>query len=187
MDLDINLLVKKNNYYKIERLFQQGRRLTVLLGIIAVIILTGLFVIQQNLKRKIDVLASEKLEIEADLASKKDIEGKIRLLNNKMVAMKTVVDQSPDYGVYYDRLQKYLPKTSEDGVLTKVSFTSPNFAVIELEFADILSLTRFLGVVESKEFLNEFNSIKLSNIIFANSTEVLTLKVSLEFNNEVQN
>jgi hypothetical protein len=50
-----------------------------------------------------------------------------------------------------------------------------------------MTLTRFLGVVESKEFLNEFNSIKLSNIIFANSTEVLTLKVSLEFNNEVQN
>lgn len=186
MDLDINLLVKKNNYYKIERLFQQGRRLTVVIGVIVVILLAGLFIAQQNLKKNLDALANEKVSLKAELTSKKPTSDKIKLLNSKMVALRTVTDQSPDFSVYYDRLRKYLPQDSADGTLNRLSFSSPNLATIELEFPDVLALTKFLGVLESKEFLQEFSSIKLSNIVFANAPDALTLKVSLEFNNEIQ-
>ena len=51
---------------------------------------------------------------------------------------------------------------------------------------ELINITKFLGVLESKDFLKEFTSIKLSNIVFAGGPEALTLKVSLEFNNEVQ-
>lgn len=187
MDLDINLLVKKNNYYKIERYFQQGRRITVVIGVIVVLLLAALFIAQQNLKKKLDAYADEKISLKSDLNTKKTTADKIKLLNSKMVALKTVTDQSPDFGVYYERLNKYLPQDSVDGTLNRMSFSSPNIATIELEFPDVLSLTKFLGVLESKEFLKEFSSIKLSNIVFANGPEALTLKVSLEFNNEVQN
>ncbi len=186
MDLDINLLVKKNNYYKIERYFQQGRRITVVVGVIVVLLLAALFIAQQNLKKKLDASADEKISLKTELNAKKPISDKIKLLNSKMVALKTVTDQSPDFAVYYERLNKYLPHDGADGTLNRISFSSPNIATIELEFPDVLALTKFLGVLESKDFLKEFTSIKLSNIVFAGGPEALTLKVSLEFNNEVQ-
>lgn len=186
MDLDINLLVKKNNYYRIERIFQQGRRLTVVLGFFAVLLLTLILFLQQGVKRNIDTFASERTNLQKEINSKQEAESKIRLLNSKLLAMDGVMSTAPDYGTYYDRLVRFLPSKPEDGTLTKMNFSSPNLVVVELEFPDILALTKFLGTIESKDFLSQFDSIRLSNIVFATSPEVLTLKVHLAFHNESQ-
>ena len=186
MEIDINLLVKKNNYYRIERLFQQARHLTVFLGIVAVLLLLLIFVLQNDKKHQIEVVAAEKIQLEKELVSYKETEMKIKLLNSKVNALNNLKHEAPRYNTYFNQLEKYLPKDPAEGTLKRLSFNSPNIATIEVTFPDILSYTKFLGVTESKEFLDEFESVRFNNIILS-SSEQLSLTVYLTFNNATQN
>lgn len=184
MNIDINLLTNRGNYYRIENLFQKGRRITVGLGIVTMILLAVLLFFKQSTRAQIEARIQQKQELEADLATFDERTQKIKLIGNKLIEMNKIQKEAPDFGSYYTTIEKYLPTDPSQGELKKVSLNSPASAVIELDFPDILALTRFMGVVESDEFLNDFESIRFSNIVFTKGNDDLSLTIHVTFGNE---
>ena len=132
------------------------------------------------------VVAADKTALENEMRGYVKTEEKIKLFNYRVLAMHRIMDSAPDFENYYNRLEKYMPTASSEGILKKISLSEPRAVVADLEFPDILSLTKFLGTMESKEFLDEFESVRISSIVFASTPDILKLSVNLVFKGETQ-
>lgn len=181
MDYDINLLLKTRNYYKIDRALHKARIMTMVLGICTILVLVLIVILKQGLVGKINQVTKQKQALKSELAGRKKDELIIKEINSKMLAMNKIVDDSPPYIEYYGLLQKHLPSSAEEGSLNRITMNYPNIAILELDFPSTLALSAFLGKLESKEFLNNFESIRFNNIIFSSDVETLSLTVQLSF------
>lgn len=159
----LNLLVNRENYQKIEKIFSFIRILFYIqLSFLAVLFLF-FFISTLRQNNAINGLLEQKKTLLQALQTKKDDEAKLIYLQDKYSTIKNFLKDDARSLPYYDLLNSSLSSSTGSAGL-KSFLISKNreveFSVAFINFNDLLSFFRF---IESDSFLKNFEQVSLKS------------------------
>lgn len=159
----INLLYKKKDYQNIERIFINLRRFTFALGAVSVLLLLIIFVLKTGAKSKYEEKLSTKQQHLTQLLAKKDIETKAIYFNEKSTVLKSYLKDDINFLPYYQKLQTYLPVSTDYTSIELINFDNERNAEIVLSFSNYDDFYRHLSRFENEQFLGIFENLMIDS------------------------
>ena len=163
MKKGINLLVKQEQYLKFENAFKQLKVVLVVFCLVAVVEYLGLYLVVHRQKQKADELQSANRSLLAFLVQNKEVEANISYFSGKEKQLSSILKSDVNFYPYYQLLTDSLHLHAPEAKLTALTIDSTRSSTFTLEFPNFQSLLTFFRFAESESFLNNFNSLIMSN------------------------
>lgn len=172
----INLLTKKKDYQKKEKIFFLLRKISIFFSFLVLVLLLATFLFEQKLKNQYQQLLSKKETLLTQLLSKKELEKKVVYLNNKGAIFDKILTQDVNFLPYYKILVDYFPISSDSATIESVTFNNKKETELVLNFFNYQDLYDSLSHLEDEKFLSLFEELYLD---WLNLTEEKTRNYQL--------
>lgn len=159
----LNLLTNREDYQKIERLFEFVRVFFYIQLGILVILFILFFVSLASQNNKINTLLSQKKISLESLKDKEADETKLLYIQNKYQALKAYLKEDAQSLPYYNLLNSALSKSTESATLKSFLISKNRDVSFTVSFAHFDELLSFFRFIESDEFLKNFEKVSLKN------------------------
>jgi len=160
----INLLTYKENYRQIEKFFLYLRVSTIVVVFIFISAICYFTVTMKGLTDKYNSLVKRKTMLMADVDNKKETEAKIIYIQDKYTALKTFLKDDARILPYYDLLISVLPQSTTSAKLEDFNVDTQRNIDFKFSFQNLSDLTDFFKLVESDNFLKNFEKLTLGGI-----------------------
>lgn len=161
--ISLNLLGSRKervSYYKYVQIFKYFLLgFTCLLALF--VLVAGVMSVNQNNTRT--DLQKKKNELIAALAIKREDEGKLIYLSNKLSFYKDFQKDNVQFLPYFNLLKDTLKTASQSGQLEKFDVNKDRVVKFTLEFSDMNEMLGSFGFIESGAFLDKFEKLSLES------------------------
>lgn len=161
MKKNINLLYKKSNYRRAERMFLFLRRATYILAGGVLLSVLALFMLTTRQNTQYEALLKAKQKLVEDLISKQEIETKLAYISGKMSLIKSLEAKNPNYLKYYHIIEAALPTGSESVKINSFVIDESRTMSATILFLTKADLYTFMDTIERAEFADKFQSLSV--------------------------
>ncbi len=160
----INLLTYKENYQQIERFFFFLRLFT----IITIFVFTGVLyyfsTTMSKLSKKYNEVLERKKTLLSEINKKKETEAKIIYIKDKYTALNTFLKDDASILPYYNLLTSVLSQSTASAKLDDFHVDTQRNIDFKFSFQNLTDLIDFFKLVESDDFLKNFEKLTLGGI-----------------------
>lgn len=185
MKKSINLLIRRYSYEYREKVFSRIRIAIVVIGFLCVLSLVMIYSLKTNVNIQKQKLLSKKEEYLSELLTKKDIEKKVSLLDEKSTTLVNILNNDVDFLEYYHFLQSHLPLSTGSAQLSQMQFDNKRKVSFTLNFSRFNDFYQTLQDFEKDQFLDNFDSVSLGSFVV--SPEVSNESFKIVFNGSLKN
>lgn len=178
----INLFSKKKQQEPIPTLAITMRSYGILFTSITVVlaIISGIILYFQY--QQLRQLEDEVAQLQQFISSDAQIQGNIVFFVNKKEQLRKFLQDDADFEKYYTLLQNQLSQSGADTKLETMSLDLQGNTNFTIQFTEFDSSQRLLDLFESREFLDNFEILKLQSFMVGQqSTGVFELKFGGKF------
>lgn len=159
----LNLLTNREDYQKIEHLFEFIRWFFYIqLGILVILFVFFLISLANQNNKINNLLNQKKISLES-LKDKEADETKLLYIQNKYQALKDYLKDDARSLPYYNLLNSALSKSTESATLKSFLISKNRDVSFTVSFAHFDELLSFFRFIESDEFLKNFEKVSLKS------------------------
>lgn len=185
MKKSINLLIRRHSYEYREKVFSRMRIAIVAIGCLCVLSLVTIYSLKTNVNIQKQKLLSKKEEYLSELLTKKDIEKKVSLLDEKSATLVNILNNDVDFLEYYHFLQSHLPLSTGSAQLSQMQFDNKRKVSFTLNFSRFNDFYQTLQNFEKDQFLDNFDAVSLGSFVV--SPEASNESFKIVFNGSLKN
>ncbi len=184
MKKGINLLIKQQSYLSLEKSFEKIKTGIVLLLLLFLVIYGIFFFLLSQQSKQINDLNLEKQSILDFLVQNKEVEAKFVYFRGKEKQLGEILQQDVNFLPYYNLLKNSLTYSTPEARLDSVVINKDKKVNFSVSFNDYGGILSFLKFAETDEFLNNFNTLVLSNFntLTKNKTQKESYQLQLSGN-----
>ncbi|MFA6081721.1 MAG: hypothetical protein WC741_04950 [Patescibacteria group bacterium] len=167
----INLLVNREDYQKYENFFE---RLKLSAAILTFFLLILFIFFYLTVRKKFNLFEQMNLQKKTYLqllTTRRPDEAKINYIQKKYLDLKTFLKDDASSTPYYQLLSDAIKNSSQAANLKSFEVNKNREASFTITFSNFSTLMDFLKFAESKEFINNFESISLKNFVVIGNEE----------------
>jgi hypothetical protein len=167
----INLLVNREDYQKYENVFE---RLKLSVAVLTLILFIFFIFFYLTLRKKFNTFEKMNLQKKTYLQSlteRRSDEAKINYIQKKYLDLKIFLKDDAASLPYYQLLSEALKNSSQTANLKSFEVNKDRETSFAITFSDLDKLMEFLKFVESRKFINNFESISLKNFVVTGNKE----------------
>lgn len=177
----INLIINREDYQKYENIFVYLKIALSILTVIFFILFLILFLVIKNKNDQENNLILQKESLANLLKDKTSDEVKINYIEKKYQKLKTYLSEDAFTSPYYALLSSALQESSEAAKLKTFQINKDRDVVFTISFTDFGQLMSFFKFIESKTFLENFETISLQSFSVIGATEIQQENYELSF------
>jgi len=165
----INLLVNREDYQKYENFFERFKLgAAILTGILTILFIIFYIILRNrfNTYEKMNMKKKAYLEL---LTERNRDEAKINYIEKKYSDLKKYLKDDASSVTYFEILSDSIKNSSESAILKSFEVDKTRNTTFIINFTVFEKMMDFLKFAESEQFLNNFESISLKNLIIAGS------------------
>lgn len=178
----INLIINREDYKKYENYFVYLKIVLTIFTIFFFILFIILFTIIKTKSDKESNLLLQKESLINILKDKTSDEVKINYIEKKYQSLNTYLKDDAFSSPYYALLSSALQESSEAAKLKTFEINKDRDVVFTIAFTDFSELMSFFRFIESKIFLENFETISLRSFSVIGATELQQENYELSFN-----
>lgn len=179
----INLLLYKEDYRNVERLFKRIRLFALFYSAFLVITLVVFYIMNINVKTSVSKLEIEKQRLLGLLTSRSKEEAGLIYITKKAGLIDQYLVKDVKFLPYYNfMLDKVKAVGSPSASLETFAVDNNRKATFSITFTSAQSMLEFLKFIESDEFLNNFDSLVATRIgrVVSEGQGTNTLEIAFE-------
>ena len=180
MAIQINLLQNQKDYNRLDNYFRIGRLTVAVFCAICLVTLIVVFCLKQNAQSTLDEALDRRNSLQAEINSLQDQETRIILINEKMEAMNEILKDVPDYSREVETFLAFMPQATSSATIDRIALDG-RAADITLSFEGVIPLSSFIGIMESPQFQESFETIQVGAIHIHNFNDTLQLSLDVTF------
>lgn len=162
--LTINLLSSRQDYRRADKFFGRLRYLAFFYSLGLVIVITALFVINNNLVNQVTALSAQKITLTQEVSQKASEETALVYISRKVGLIDEYLARDVKFEPYYNLFQNLLKETGSSYVLSSFALRADRSFTFAVSFPSLEETNKFLTYAESSDFLKHFGTLTLSNI-----------------------
>lgn len=160
----INLFSRKKRFDVFAAYAVKVRRYGTFVGILLFLVFAYVIYNIFTVQKQVQALSKQKQLYLSVLLNEKDIEANIRYFKGKQTQLITYEKDDAHFLPYYQVLLNVLESSTQSAVLDSVQIDKNRETSFTVRFSDYDSMLSFLKYVESPEFLQNFDSLTMSNL-----------------------
>lgn len=168
----INLLINREDYQKYENLFERFKLSAAILTVILAIIFVFSYISIKNKFNKYENMNLQKKTYLQLLGERREDEAKINYIEKKYKDFKKFLKDDASSVTYYEILSDSIKSSSESAKLKSLQVDKTRNTSFIITFSVFEKMMSFLKFSESSQFLNNFESISLKNLVIAGSNKL---------------
>lgn len=182
MKKHINLLHKNKKYREKEKSFYYLRRITVIVGVVTVCLVVVVFFISSAKRQEHSVLLISKERYLKELLTLKDSQEKVAYVGDKTEYLKSIAKKDSNFTAYYSILKQSLfdvvdTTSTSSALIEDMHFDSKQTIEFKINIFNDEALATFLGILESDNFINYFQTLELTKLTSAREGNIYALKI----------
>jgi len=167
----INLLINREDYQKYENIFERFKlSAAILTGILAVIFIF-FYITLRNRFNTFEKMSLQKKTYLQLLTERRGDEAKINYIEKKYSELRKFLKDDASSVTYFEILSDSLKNSSESAKLKSFEVDKSRNTTFIIGFSVFEKMMSFLKFAESEEFLNNFESLSLKNLIIEGSNK----------------
>lgn len=180
MDIQINLLKDQKDYNKLENAFRVSRILIMIIGVVCLVSLGVVFALKRQAQNSLNIAIDQRNALQTELNTLQDQEARLILIEEKMNGINNILIDVPDFSQQAETVIAFSPEASSSGSIDKISLQQGEAEVI-FSFPGVLALSQFLATIESEQFLQNFEVIKINGLDVSNADNSLVVSMNVTF------
>lgn len=177
----INLIINREDYRKYENYFVYIKILLSVFTVIFFILFLILFTVIRSKSTQESNLIFQKESLLNILKGKTSDEVKINYIEKKYQSLNTYLKDDAFSSPYYALLASAIQESSEAAKLKTFEINKDRDVVFTIAFTDFSELMNFFRFIESKTFLENFETISLRSFSVIGATELQQENYELSF------
>lgn len=177
----INLIINREDYQKYENYFYYLRIAFFGFFMLFFIIFLAFLIILKKINYQLETLELKKKTLLEYLKEKTTDTAKINYIEKKYHDLKTYLKDDAYSSRYYSLLNSALLESSQSAELKSFNINKNREVDFTLSFADFNDLRSFFKFIESKTFLDNFETISLKTLNLFGATELKKENYELSF------
>lgn len=161
----INLLVNREDYQKYENFFERLKLMVTILTFFLFIVFIFFYLTIRKKFNSFEQMNLQKKTYLQLLTDRRPDEAKINYIQKKYIDLKTFLKDDASSTPYYQLLSDAIKNSSQTASLKSFEVNKDREASFTVIFSNFEKLMDFLKFAESKEFINNFESISLKNFV----------------------
>ncbi len=159
----INLLVRRDNYRRLESVFLWVRRGTLAFGVVVVVITIIFTMISLSQSTQLRDLIDRKNTLLEQLTQQKNKQAKLVYIQDKYQQIQTYLQDDSHSFPYYNLLNEALLKSTGSATLTSFVIQKNRNTTFTVSFSNFDELVNFFRFIESDNFLKNFEQVSLKS------------------------
>lgn len=177
----INLIINREDYQKYESYFYYLRIAFFGFFILFFIIFLAFLITLKKINYQLKILELKKKTLLEYLKEKTTDTAKINYIEKKYRDLKIYLKDDSYFSPYYSLLNSALLESSQSAELKHFNINKNREVDFTLSFADFNDLRNFFKFIESKKFLDNFETISLKTLNLFGKTELKKENYELSF------
>lgn len=177
----INLIINREDYQKYENYFYYLRIAFFGFFMLFFIIFLAFLIILKKINYQLETLELKKKTLLEYLKEKTTDTAKINYIKKKYHDLKTYLKDDAYFSRYYSLLNSTLLESSQSAELKSFNINKNREVDFTISFADFNDLRSFFKFIESKTFLDNFETISLKTLNLFGATELKKENYELSF------
>lgn len=165
----INLLINREDYQKYENIFERFKLSAAVLTGILTVVFIFFYIILRNSFNTYEKMNSEKKTYLQLLTERSRDEAKINYIEKKYSDLKKYLKDDASSATYFEILSDSIKNSSESAKLKSLEVDKSRNTTFIINFTVFEKMMNFLKFAESEQFLNNFESISLKNLVIVGS------------------